>query len=117
MIFLMGPRQVGKTTLGRAFVDNHENCQYFNWDRLDHRLLFLEGPKSIAKQAQLDELKIEKPVIVFDEIQKFKRWKLLLKGFFDSYENFCKIIVTGSARLDTYKKGGDSLMGRYFYYD
>ncbi len=116
MVFLMGPRQVGKTTLGGTFLTKDENGRYFNWDRLDHRLLFLEGPESIAKQAGLAELKVEKPVLIFDEIHKFKRWKLLLKGFFDSYENFCKIIVTGSARLDTYKKGGDSLMGRYFYY-
>lgn len=116
MVFLMGPRQVGKTTLSISFLEKSENGHYFNWDRLDHRLLFLDGPQALAKQSGLLELKSNKPILIFDEIHKFKRWKLLLKGFFDSYEKQAKIIVTGSAKLDTYKKGGDSLMGRYFYY-
>ena len=53
---------------------------------------------------------------MFDEIHKYGKWKNFLKGFFDLYEKKSKIIVTGSARLNIYKKGGDSLMGRYFYY-
>lgn len=116
MVFLMGPRQVGKTTLSMSFLENKDNGHYFNWDRLDHRLLFLEGPEATAKQAELKMLTKTKPILVFDEIHKFKRWKLFLKGFFDTYEKNIKMIVTGSAKLDTYKKGGDSLMGRYFYY-
>lgn len=116
MVFLMGPRQVGKTTIGFSFLEKNENGHYLNWDRLDHRLLFLDGPEAIAKQADLSSLTKAKPLIILDEIHKFKKWKLLLKGFFDSYEKLAKIIVTGSARLDTYKKGSDSLMGRYFYY-
>ena len=51
-----------------------------------------------------------------DEIHKFVRWKSFLKGFFDLYEDRTSLIVTGSARLDIYKRGGDSLMGRYFLY-
>lgn len=116
MVFLMGPRQVGKTTLGMSFLDTSDHSCYFNWDRLDHRLLFLEGPQALAKQAGLFELKASKPVLILDEIHKYKKWKTFLKGFFDSYEHYAKMIVTGSAKLDTYKKGGDSLMGRYFYY-
>lgn len=115
MVFLMGPRQVGKTTLALSELEKQAGF-YFNWDRLDHRLLFTEGPEAIAKLAGLHELTSEKPILIFDEIHKFKKWKLFLKGFFDSYEKLSKIIVTGSARLDVYKKGGDSLMGRYFYY-
>jgi len=78
--------------------------------------LFLDGPEALAKQSGLLELKRDKPILIFEKIHKFKRWKLLLKGFFDSYEKQAKIIVTGRAKLDTYKKGDDSLMGRYFYY-
>ncbi|MBC8387421.1 MAG: AAA family ATPase [Actinobacteria bacterium] len=54
--------------------------------------------------------------MVFDEIHKYGKWKTFLKGFFDTYKEKIKIIVTGSSRLDIYKKGGDSLMGRYFPY-
>ncbi|MDN3507946.1 MAG: AAA family ATPase, partial [Simkaniaceae bacterium] len=70
----------------------------------------------IAEAIKLDHLKNEIPVVVFDEIHKFSDWKNFLKGLYDSYPKKLHIIVTGSARLDVYKKGGDSLMGRYFMY-
>jgi uncharacterized protein len=73
-------------------------------------------PENLAKQTRLFELKDSMSLLIFDEIHKFKNWKLFLKGFFDSFEKLTKVIVTGSAKLDIYKKGGDSLMGRYFYY-
>ncbi|HLB53204.1 MAG TPA: AAA family ATPase [Chlamydiales bacterium] len=116
MVFLMGPRQVGKTTVGLDVSSEASTHFYFNWDNPAERLLFLQGPEAIAKQADLDLLHQEPPVLVFDEIHKFGKWKNFLKGFFDKYEKKTKIIVTGSARLNIYKKGGDSLMGRYFYY-
>jgi len=116
MVFLMGPRQVGKTTTSLLAAEEWPLHFYFNWDNPTERLLFLEGPFAIAKQAGLEELKSEKPILVFDEIHKYGKWKNFLKGFFDAYEKASKVIVTGSARLNVYKKGGDSLMGRYFYY-
>lgn len=116
MIFLMGPRQVGKTTLGLNSAAEWPAHFYFNWDNPAERLLFLGGPDTIAEQAGLKELREEKPVLVFDEIHRFGKWKLFLKGFFDAYEKKTRVIVTGSARLNVYKRGGDSLMERYFYY-
>lgn len=116
MIFLMGPRQVGKTTVSLESAALWPKHFYFNWDNPSEKLLFLEGPSAIAKQAGLDELTEQKPILIFDEIHKYGKWKNFLKGFFDLYEKKTKIIVTGSARLNIYKKGGDSLMGRYFYY-
>ncbi|MDN3506533.1 MAG: ATP-binding protein [Simkaniaceae bacterium] len=116
MAFLMGPRQVGKTTIGLDTAGNWAKHFYFNWDNPAERLLFIEGPEAIAAQANLHELADEIPVLIFDEIHKFGKWKTFLKGFFDKYEKKTKLIVTGSARLNVYKKGGDSLMGRYFYY-
>jgi len=113
MVFLMGPRQVGKTTLSHQLA---ANSFYFSWDNPADRALFIEGPNALAKQAGLEEIKGDTPVLIFDEIHKFGKWKLFLKGFFDVYEKKTKIIVTGSARLNIYKRGGDSLMGRYFYY-
>jgi hypothetical protein len=116
MIFLMGPRQAGKTTLSLEAAGEWPSHFYFNWDNPAERLLFLEGIEAIAKQAGLHEIHSEKPVLIFDEIHKFGKWKNFLKGFFDLYEKVARIIVTGSSRLNVYKRGGDSLMGRYFYY-
>ncbi len=116
MIFLSGPRQAGKTTTSLEASTEFPLHYYFNWDNDDHRSLLISGPHAIAKIAKLNELLKDLPVLVFDEIHKYRHWKRFLKGFFDSYEKKCRIIVTGSARLDIYKRGGDSLMGRYFLY-
>jgi predicted AAA+ superfamily ATPase len=116
MVFLMGPRQAGKTTLSLEAAGEWPTHFYFNWDNPAERLLFLEGIEAIARQAGLHEIRADKPILVFDEIHKFGKWKNFLKGFFDLYEKVARIIVTGSSRLNVYKRGGDSLMGRYFYY-
>lgn len=109
MVFVSGARQVGKTTICRS-----QGTVYLNWENETHRDLILAGPAAVAAHAGLPEIQSSLPVLVFDEIHKYKNWKRFLKGFFDTYENQCRIIVTGSSRLDIYKRGGDSLMGRYF---
>ncbi len=111
MLFLSGPRQVGKTTVCRGF-----ETVYINWDDQDAQAAVLKGPAAIAQCAGLHKLQSEKPVLVFDELHRYSRWKIFLKGFFDVYGQDVKIIVTGSSRLDVFKRGGDSLMGRYFLY-
>ncbi len=116
MLFLMGPRQVGKTTTSLEASSMNPNHYYFNWDNQTHRLLIAEGQEAIAKQMGLDKLQATTSIVVFDEIHKFPKWKDFLKGFFDVYGKLTKIIVTGSARLDVLNFGGDSLMGRYFLY-
>jgi predicted AAA+ superfamily ATPase len=116
MAFLSGPRQVGKTTMGKEASLESPSHYYFNWDDEQHKKWFIEGSAAIASQAKLDTLANPRPILVFDEIHKYRSWKRFLKGFFDLYEKKARIIVTGSARLDVYKKGGDSMMGRYFLY-
>lgn len=116
MIFLMGPRQVGKTTVSLDSASLFPQHFYLSWDNPSDRLLFVAGPHAVAQQIGVGEFAENQPIVVFDEIHKFGKWKIFLKGFFDLYEKKTKIIVTGSARLNIYKKGGDSLMGRYFYY-
>lgn len=111
MAFLSGPRQVGKTTTCRGV-----GTTYFNWDADDHRRLILEGPSAIAAETGLDNLSDERTILVFDELHKYSHWKNFLKGLFDVYERQCRIVVTGSSRLDVYRRGGDSLMGRYFLF-
>ncbi len=113
MIFVVGPRQVGKTTLCKELVSG---CEYFNWDNQDHRRLIISGPGKIGEEIGLNKLQKRHKTVIFDEIHKYSKWKEFLKGFFDVYVDSTKIIVTGSSRLDVFKRGGDSLMGRYFLY-
>jgi predicted AAA+ superfamily ATPase len=111
MAFVSGPRQVGKTTTCKEVAD-----EYFSWDVEEHRRLILKGPASVGEHLGIQELRERTPVLVFDELHKNPKWKIFLKGFFDLYEKECRIVVTGSSRLDVYRKGGDSLMGRYFLF-
>lgn len=117
MIFLAGPRQVGKTTLSKLTQQLTKDFYYLNWDNLDHQHMIIRGPKHIMQQLGLEKLPVgNKPILVLDELHKYSRWKLFLKGFFDSYGDHFHIIITGSAKLDIYKRIGDSLMGRYLLY-
>ena len=111
MAFVVGPRQVGKTTTCRGL-----SSAYLNWDNSDDRQVILDGPAATAGRLGLGRLSRQPPVAVFDELHKFARWKSFLKGFYDTYADLVRSIVTGSSRLDAYRRGGDSLMGRYFLY-
>ena len=111
MALISGPRQVGKTTLCRALSD-----AYFNWDNADDRRRLLRGPAALAEALQLDRLRARPPVAVLDELHKYSKWKTLLKGFFDTHGDRVRLLVTGSSRLDVFRRGGDSLMGRYLLY-
>lgn len=111
MAFVTGPRQVGKTTVCRQGAD-----VYLDWDNQDDRAVILKGPAAVAQQAGLDLIAERPKIVAMDELHKYSRWKQFLKGFFDTYESRARLIVTGSSRLDVYRRGGDSLMGRYFLF-
>lgn len=111
MVFLSGPRQVGKTTVGENFASH-----YGSWDDSEFRRMLPLGQKTVAAHFGIEQMSESAPIVVFDEIHKYSRWKQFLKGFFDLYGKRTKIIATGSARMDIYKKGSDSMMGRYFPY-
>lgn len=111
MAFVTGPRQVGKTTTCRQLAK-----AYLNWDNGDDRAVILAGPAATAAHIGLDRLSARPPTALFDELHKFARWKTFLKGFYDTYADSSRILVTGSSRMDFYRRGGDSLMGRYFPY-
>ena len=89
-----------------------------DWDEDDVRAAVVSGQKAVAERAGLGRAAAAaaRPLVVFDEIHKYGRWKTFLKGFFDVWGKKCRIRATGSARMDVYKRGGDSLMGRYFPY-
>jgi predicted AAA+ superfamily ATPase len=106
MVFVGGPRQVGKTTLALGFLNpsSVKNPAYLNWDRSTDKSLILKNEFSWSGK-----------LLIFDEIHKYKNWRNLIKGLFDKHKEDHRFIVTGSARLDYFRKGGDSLLGRYRY--
>ena len=110
MVFLGGPRQVGKTTLARHILKHFsykksKSGLYLNWDFDEDRHRIVE--KKWDEDHQL---------IVFDELHKYRRWKNWIKGVYDKTHPLHQFLVTGSARLDVYRRGGDSLLGRYHYW-
>jgi len=107
MVFLSGPRQVGKTTLAKSFIQS--DSQYFSWDEPSFAKKWVKDPLSAIGQ-------IHEPRLVLDEIHKYPKWKRSIKGVYDRIGQNVGIIITGSARLDLYKRGGDSLLGRYLPY-
>lgn len=114
MLFLVGPRQVGKTTLAKRVASTYAESLYLNWDVVNDRKKILSGQDFIETIFPSNQLRPQKPFIIFDEIHKYKKWKDFLKGFYDLYQHVYHILVTGSTRLDVLSGGGESLMGRYF---
>lgn len=103
MVFLVGPRQVGKTTLAKALMARYPRAQYLNWDVANDRRIILD--QTWSPRAKL---------LVLDEVHKMRGWKAHLKGAWDGRGDGQAILVTGSARMDTFRQSGDSLAGRYF---
>jgi uncharacterized protein len=113
MIFMAGPRQAGKTTLAQILSKSFTNSLYFNWDILEHRTKLLNNPNFFEEVMRRDA---SRPLIILDEIHKFKDWKNYLKGIYDQFHDQYQFLVSGSGRLDIYQKGGDSLAGRYYLF-
>ena len=100
---LSGPRQCGKTTLSKALP--FKSIEYLNFDEVGQRNKIIK--KDWSRKVDL---------LVFDELHKFNKWKSWIKGIYDTEGVRPRILVTGSARLDTFRKGSDSLAGRHFLY-
>lgn len=103
MVLLAGPRQCGKTTLAKSLLD--KQGVYLNWDIISDRKIVrdIAWPKDAS-------------LVVLDELHKAPRWKNLLKSIADEFGNEPPLLVTGSARLDAFRKAGDALTGRHFFY-
>lgn len=110
LAFLSGPRQVGKTTLAHSLQKRYDQSFYFNWDNVEDQKRLIVSPfffRDLPRDPR-------KPfLLIFDEIHKFARWKNYLKGVYDQYRGEFSVLVTGSGRLDLFKRGQDSLLGRY----
>ncbi len=112
MVFLAGPRQVGKTRLAKQFLKTKKCGKlYYNWDDILTRQAYLSDSRFFESQARSTDTK--DPWIVFDEIHKRNRWRDILKGVYDIFHEDFRFLITGSARLDLFRSSGDSLVGRY----
>ncbi len=124
MVFLAGPRQIGKTTLSLLKLKElNQERNYYNWDILSVKQSFVRNPYFFLEN--IPEPPLEPPLlensspkywVVFDEFHKHPKWKELLKGYYDEFGHFIRFMVCGSARLDLYRQTGESLIGRYFLF-
>ncbi len=108
MVFLAGPRQSGKTTIAKKLLQKARQdikTRYLNWDFGEDREKIIESRFPAGEG-----------MLVLDEIHKYSRWRQIVKGLYDKRGEHLRIMVTGSARLDHYRYGGDSLQGRYHFY-
>lgn len=112
MCFVSGPRQCGKTTFAKMLSSKRALHRYYNWDDVSFRRIWVKTPSELIPLGNGRDV----PIVVFDEIHKEKLWKRKIKGIYDTLSDPCDIVVTGSARLSIYKKGSDSLLGRYFHF-
>ena len=102
IIMLSGPRQVGKTTISKKLASSF---MYLNYDSASDRKIISNS-----------EWQRDVELVIFDELHKMKGWKSWIKGVYDTEGLQPNILITGSARLEVLKKGGDSLAGRFFSY-
>ncbi len=106
MVFVGGPRQVGKTTLATGLLAQHfKKVCYRLWDKREDRRKLIQS-----------EWPGDADLLIIDELHKYRQWKSYIKGEYDTLHARYRFLVTGSTRLDVFRKGGDSLQGRYHYY-
>ena len=107
-----GPRQCGKTTLAKMMLRKRTVGHYYNWDEFEFRHAWAKKPSDVIPAPGDGPV----PLVVLDEIHKDRLWKRNLKGLFDTLTSPCDFLVTGSAHLNVYRRGSDSLLGRYFHF-
>ena len=114
MAFIAGPRQIGKTTTIQQFlVDQNQRQLYYNWDTPTVKKRYATNPLFFIGDIPPE---LSHCWLALDEIHKYPKWKNILKGYYDEWHQKIRFIITGSARLDLFRKSGDSLVGRYFLF-
>jgi hypothetical protein len=109
---ISGPRQCGKTTFAKMLLESRRAGTYHNWDDVEFRRTWVRKPSTVVPRTEQDKV----PIVVLDEIHKDRLWKRNLKGIYDTLTSPCDFLVTGSARLNVFRRGSDSLMGRFFHF-
>lgn len=109
-VVLLGPRQVGKTTLARMITK-----------RMDSIYLDLESPEDLLKlQDPISFLSLHKDkLIVLDEIQRLPDIFMILRGIIDRNREqgrpAAQFLLLGSASMDLLRQSSESLAGRISY--
>ena len=112
MVMLAGPRQSGKTTFAREIVArDFSDSVYFNWDMAKDKQKLIADPDFFSKEPRSSIS--SRPLVILDEIHKYRDWKNYLKGIYDQFAGEYQFLVTGSGRLEFSRKAGDSLAGRF----
>lgn len=116
MLIVTGPRQVGKTTLIQRWPEvlGFPKWAYLNWDIPEDRKVLRAPTLAYFRERAIPNQ--PKPLFLLDEIHKNRRWKNYLKGLFDALKDQAHFVVTGSGRMDVYRRGGESLLGRYWLF-
>ncbi len=109
---ISGPRQCGKTTFAKMLLESRRAGSYHNWDDVEFRRTWAKKPSAVVPRAERGIV----PIVILDEIHKDRLWKRNLKGIYDTLTSPCDFLVTGSARLNVFRRGSDSLMGRFFHF-
>jgi len=109
VLILQGPRQVGKTTLVKNYLETLEKDYkylYLTGDSIETMNIFSSQSKNIITNfaSNID-------LIVIDEAQKIPNIGLGLKILIDSIPEI-KVITTGSSSFDLIKQVGEPLVGR-----
>jgi uncharacterized protein len=113
MILISGARQTGKTTMAKDIASKEPVSHYFNYDVAENKTKILTQPTFFE---EIDRKENDQPLIILDEIHKYKEWKNYLKGVYDGFADEFRFLVTGSGRLDLSRKRGDALAGRYLHF-
>ena len=113
MVFISGARQTGKTTIAKDIASEEPVSLYFNYDVPENKAKIITKPLFFE---EIDRKTNDRPLIILDEIHKYKEWKNYLKGIYDGYADEFRFLVTGSGRLDLSRKRGDALVGRYLHF-
>ncbi len=114
MAFIAGPRQVGKTTAIQRFLTQLKQAKlFYNWDTPTVKRRFAADPNFFVEDLPPEQ---KQPWVALDEIHKYPKWKNLLKGYYDEWRGRVRFVITGSARLEFFRRSGDSLVGRYFLF-